>query len=690
MISVSGLGKSFGERTLFAGASFRLNPGERYGLVGANGSGKTTLLNVLAGDIQPSEGSVSIPRRTRLGVLRQDRFVYEDEAILQVALMGNEELWEAMSERDAVLARAADHFDAARFSELEEVFERHDGYTAESRAATILEGLGLPAKIHRDPLSTLSGGFRLRVLLAQVLAGTPDALLLDEPTNHLDILSIRWLEKFLRGFRGPLVVISHDHRFLDNVATHILDIDYETVLGYPGDYTRFLAAKAAERERREKEIALREREIAHHRKFVDRFRAKASKARQAQSRVRMIEKKAEGLEELPKSSRRYPAFRFEQRRPSGKEVLKAEGVTKSFGDNRVLDGVGLRVARGDRLAIVGPNGIGKSTLLKVVTGRLEADSGEVEWGYETHPGYFAQDPKDHLGLAGGGGGTAASMAGPALGGAPVSAAGAGARGAAARRSPVAWISDYCPGKGTGYARGRLGMVLLGGDDAEKPLGALSGGETARLVLCSLMIRMPNVLVLDEPTNHLDLESIEALVKGLKGFAGTLIFVSHDRWFVDRLANRIVEITPQGVRDYRGTYGEYVRHCGDDHLDVEEVVARERGGAGARRGKGGEGGDGRRRGGGGAAGGGEGPRRRPGRNRWWRRQLEARVEEVAARIEAAEGRVGEIDAVFARASFYEGAGREEVAALEAERRELVAGIERLMGEWEGLEGELARG
>ena len=560
MISVTGLEKSFGERTLFTGVFFRLNPGERYGLVGANGSGKTTLLNILAGDAHASEGSVSIPRRTRLGVLRQDRFVYEDEEVLQVALMGNEELWDAMAERDALLARADEHFDAERFSELEEVFERHDGYTAEARAAAILEGLGLPAKVHRQPLSTLSGGFRLRVLLAQVLAGAPDALLLDEPTNHLDILSIRWLEKFLRGFRGPVVVISHDHRFLDNVATHILDIDYETVTGYPGDYTGFLAAKAAERERREKEIAFREREIAHHRQFVDRFRAKASKARQAQSRVRMIEKKAEGLVELPKSSRRYPKFRFEQRRPSGKTVVKVEGVTKSFGDNRVLDGVDLEVGRGDRLAIVGPNGIGKSTLLKVMTGRLDADEGAVEWGYETYPGFFAQDPKDHLNTA-------------------------------ARRTAAEWIGGYCEGKGTGFARGQLGLVLLGGDDADKRLAALSGGETARLVLCSLMIRMPNVLVLDEPTNHLDLESIEALVGGLKGFGGTLVFVSHDRWFVERLANRIVEITAEGVRDYRGTYEEYVTYCGDDHLDVERVV-----------GGGGGGGDG---GGGGA-------------RRWWQR------------------------------------------------------------------------
>ena len=662
MISVTGIGKSFGERTLFAGASFRLNPGERYGLVGANGSGKTTLLNILAGDVHASEGSVSIPRRTRLGVLRQDRFLYEDEEILQVALMGNEELWDAMAERDALLARAADHFDAERFSELEEVFERHDGYTAESRTAAILEGLGLQTNVHRHPLSTLSGGFRLRVLLAQVLASAPDALLLDEPTNHLDILSIRWLEKFLRGFRGPVAVISHDHRFLDNVATHILDIDYERVIGYPGNYTGFLAAKASERERREKEIALRERDIAHHQKFVDRFRAKASKARQAQSRVRMIEKKAEELVELPKSSRRYPKFRLEQRRPSGKQVVKVAGVTKSFGDNRVLDGVDLRVARGDRLAIVGPNGIGKSTLLKVLTGRLDADAGAVEWGYETYPGYFAQDPKDHLGLAGGEG-----------------------VGATARQTAAEWIGGYCEGKGMGFARGQLGLVLLGGEDADKRLGALSGGETARLVLCSLMIRLPNVLLLDEPTNHLDLESIEALVKGLKGFAGTLIFVSHDRWFVERLANRIVEVTADGVRDYRGTYEEYVRYCGDDHLDVEAVVAGGRGGGGR------GGGRGRRDGGeretGGRWGQGRPRPRRGGRSAWKRQQREARADEVAGRIAAAEGRVGEIDAVFARESFYEGAGRDEVAALEAERRELVAEIERLMGVWEGLVGEM---
>ncbi len=678
MISVTSLARSFGERVLFADASFRLDAGERYGLVGANGAGKTTLLNILAGDIEASEGSVAMPRRIRLGVLRQDRFLYEDEPILEVTLMGNEELWRATVERDEVLARAGEHFDAERFSQLEDIFERHDGYTAEPRAAAILEGLGLPDHVHRDPLSTLSGGFRLRVLLAQVLASAPDVLLLDEPTNHLDIVSIRWLEKFLRGFRGPVVVISHDHRFLDNVATHILDIDYETVIGYPGNYTRFLEAKAAERERREKEIALREREIAHHRKFVDRFRAKASKARQAQSRVRMIEKKAEGLVELPKSSRRYPAFRFEQRRPSGREVVRVKGVSKAFGGNEVLRDVDLRVGRGDRLAIVGPNGIGKSTLLKIMVGRLEADEGSVDWGYETWPGYFAQDPKDHLGTADGAG-TGAR----------------GAAGAAERRTAEAWISDHCEGKGTGFARGRMGMVLFTGDDADKRLGALSGGESARLVLCSLMIRAPNVLVLDEPTNHLDLESIEALVKGLKHFAGTLVFVSHDRWFVGRLANRIVEISADGIRDYRGTYEEYVHHCGDDHLDTDTVLQQmraEKRGARARPGEAPGAPDAASETGEASATSeatwGRDRRIRARRDRRNRRvlELEARGRKLAERIDSAEARVSEIDAVFASPSFYERAAPDTVQELETERRKLTQRVARLMREWETVEAE----
>jgi len=539
MISVSNLEKSYGDRVLFADASFQLNPGERYGIVGANGSGKTTLLNILSGDAPATGGAVSIGKTLRLGVLRQDQFIHGDEEVLGVALMGHPELWEAMVEKDALLARAHEHFDADRFSVLEETVQRLDGYTAEARAATILEGLGLPAEVHRRPLSTLSGGFKLRVLLAQVLAGSPDVLLLDEPTNHLDILSIRWLEKFLHDFEGPVAVISHDHRFLDNVATGILDVDYQTVTLYHGNYTDFVEQKRGDRERKEKEIEGRQKEIAHHQKFVDRFKAKASKARQAQSKLKMIERKVDELEELPGSSRRYPKFRFVQRRQSGREVLKVSGLKKAFGEKEVLHGVDLQIARGDRLVIMGPNGIGKSTLLKILVGDLKPDRGSVEWGYETHPGYFAQDHHEQLeGLD---------------------------------RTAEQWLWDFCPSKDRGFVRGHLGMMLFSGDDGEKRLAALSGGEAARLVFSRLALEQPNVLVLDEPTNHLDLESIEALVAALQEYEGTLILVSHDRWFVGQLATRVVEISPAGIRDYLGTYEEYVHACGDDHLDADTVV-----------------------------------------------------------------------------------------------------------------------
>jgi ATPase subunit of ABC transporter with duplicated ATPase domains len=650
MISVSNLKKEFGDRVLFEGAAFQLNPGQRYGLVGANGSGKTTLLNILTGDLDASAGTVSVPRSARLGVLRQDQFLYEEQEVLGVALMGNPELWEALVGKEAVLARAHEHFDADRFSELEETIQRHDGYTAEARAAAILEGLGLPAVVHRRPLSTLSGGFKLRVLLAQVLASAPDVLLLDEPTNHLDILSIRWLEKFLHDFAGPVVVISHDHRFLDNVCTNILDVDYQTVTLYHGNYTKFLESKQLDRERREKEIEGRQKEIAHHQKFVDRFKAKASKARQAQSKLRMIERQAEDLEELPGSSRRYPRFRFSQRRPSGRDVLKVRGIKKAFGANEVLHGVDLEVRRGDRLVILGPNGIGKSTLLKIVVGELEADAGEVEWGYEAHPGYFAQDHRKAL--------------------------------EGSERTAEEWLWDFCPGKDRGFVRGQLGLMLFSGDESEKRLSALSGGEAARLVFSRLSLEHPNVLVLDEPTNHLDLESIEALVAGLQNYDGTMILVSHDRWFVGQLATRVVEISADGIRDYPGTYEEYVHACGDDHLDADRVTLKADG-AGKKIGKK-EARVERARARGTTKGNGAA---RPADPSLRRAKLEQRRDDLTIRIDAAEARVAEIDERFCAPGFYEATPGDEVDALETERAELVGTVERLMGEWESMEREI---
>jgi ATPase subunit of ABC transporter with duplicated ATPase domains len=639
MLAVSNLAMAFGDRTLFSGVSLQLNAGERYGLVGANGSGKTTFLRILSGDLDPTDGQVSTPKRLRLGVLQQDQFAYDTHAILSVAMMGNAELWKAMEEKEDLLARPSDAFDAHRFSDLEEIVLHHDGYTAEARAATILEGLGLPTAIHRDPLSTLSGGFRLRVLLAQVLASAPDVLLLDEPTNHLDILSIRWLETFLRDFKGPVVVISHDHRFLDNVCTTILDVDYENVLPYPGDYTDFLEAKQAERERREKDIESREREIAHHQKFVDRFRAKASKARQAQSKLRMIEKKAESLEELPQSSRQYPTFRFEPRRDSGREVLTVTGVKKAFGDNAVLHGVDLLVNRGDRLAIMGPNGIGKSTLLKIAMGHLAADAGTVAWGYETHPGYFAQDQREQFDN-------------PDM-------------------TAEDWVWRFCADRDLGYVRGQMGLMLFTGDDGTKRLNALSGGETSRLVFTRLGIERPNVLVLDEPTNHLDLESIEALVEGLRRYQGTLVFVSHDRWFVSQLATRIVEIRPDGLTDYPGTYDEYVHACGDDHLDVDRVVLKAKK---AKKEKV------------------EGPeqsatRTRPRNAKAQLKEARARLDDVTMRIDQAEARMANIDATFCEPDYFTRTPANEIRAVEAERITLQQTLAALMSEWETLESEI---
>mgnify|MGYP003306250333 FL=1 len=636
MISISNLAKDFGDRTLFSNASFQLNPGERYGLVGANGSGKTTLLNIIAGSIDPTEGQVSIPKSLRLGVLKQDHFLYEQEEILAVAIMGNAELWDAMMEKERILAQPETEFDAERFSIVEETVQRLDGYTAEARAASVVEGLGLPAETHRQPLSTLSGGFKLRVLLAQVLASAPDVLLLDEPTNHLDILSIRWLEKFLQAFKGPVVVISHDHRFLDNVSTQILDVDYDTVQLYNGDYTHFASAKVSERTRREKEIDNRAREIAHHQDFIDRFRAKASKARQAQSKLRLIQKKAGELQELPGSSRRYPTFRFTPRRPSGRDVLKISGIRKAFGDNEVLHGVDLLVHRGDRVAIMGPNGIGKSTLLKIVMGELKADEGTVEWGYETHLGYFAQDHEEEF-----------------QGG---------------KETTEQWLWNFCAGRDRGFVRAQMGLMLFTKDDGEKKVSALSGGEAARLVFSRIALEEPNVLILDEPTNHLDLESIEALVVELERFEGTLILVSHDRWFVSRLATRVVEIKPDEVTDYPGTYEEYVHHSGDDHLDVDRVVLKARREKKKKTKK--------------ASASVVDPAKEI-------RRIESHRDELTDRIASAEQRVDDIDETLAAPGFYENAASEEIAVLGNERSELRKQIEKGLDEWATLESELER-
>src|SRR4051812_9598704 len=540
MIATSNLGKEYGARELFANVSLQLNAGSRYGLVGANGSGKTTFLRVLAGDEEPSAGSFTIPRRARVGVLRQDRFLDDREIILDLAMRGDAVVWNAMAEQRS-LGEAAGDIDAQRLADLEDVIGAHDGYTLEARASEVLEGLAIPTRLHRAPLSTLSGGFKLRVLLAQVLVGGVDVLLLDEPTNHLDILTIRWLEKFLGGYPGCAVVISHDQRFLDNVTTHTLDADYRTVTLYTGGYSTFAVEKEAVRARKETEGKRAQEEIARKRAFVERFGAKNTKASQAQSRLKQIERIE--VEELVESSRRTPTLRFVPERPSGRDVLALDEVTKAYGDRPVLAGISLVVRRGERLAVIGANGLGKSTLLKVAVEQLAADAGSVRWGHEVRVGYFPQDHKEVLSE-------------PAT-------------------TVLETMSAACPGASPTFVRGELGRVLFSGDDVGKTIAQLSGGEAARLIFALIAVRRPNVLVLDEPTNHLDLEAIHALVEALRGFAGTVVFVSHDRWFVSELATRVIELTAEGPRDFPGTYAEYLERWGDDHLDADAVVLRAR-------------------------------------------------------------------------------------------------------------------
>ncbi|MAY79416.1 MAG: ABC-F family ATPase [Deltaproteobacteria bacterium] len=542
MITAHDLSKNYGGQTLFEEVDLQLNAGNCFGIVGANGSGKSTLLRILAEQETSSGGQVTRVKSARVGMLEQDHFAYEDTPIIEVVMQGNELLWNAIVEKEKLLDQAHEHFDEDRYVELEDIIIRFDGYQLESKAASILEGLNIPTSQHRQPLKILSGGYKLRALLGKALASDPDILFLDEPDNHLDILSITWLEGFLQKFKGLAVVVSHDHSFLDGCCTHIIDVDYQRAILYRGNYSKFVVQKQEERARREIEISRREKEIADLSAFVTRFKAKATKARQANSRAKQMEKMV--IEPLPQSSRRDPTFKFKQRRASGRDVLKVRDVTKAYGDNLVLLDLDFTMERGDRLAIIGPNGIGKSTLLKIIMGEVDPDMGTSEWGYEAVPGYFPQDHQEVL--------------------------------KDPEQDITSCLWDVCPAEPMGFVYGKLAEVLFNRDDMNKKCGVLSGGEAARLLLSRIGVEAPTVLVLDEPTNHLDIEGIQALAKGLRAYEGTIIFVSHDRWFVQQVATRIIEITPEGVEDFPGTYEEHLaRNASEDHLDSQAVVERAR-------------------------------------------------------------------------------------------------------------------
>ena len=630
MISISGLSKNFGSKVLFEKVTLQLNPGERYGLVGANGSGKTTFLKILTDDESSSDGVIMYGKQVRLGILRQDQFANDEERIVDVAMRGDKQVFAALQELDA-LAHDPDP-SPEKLGDVNDLLHREEGYTLEARARETLEGLGIESALLDQPLRILSGGFKLRVLLAQVLVGRPDVLLLDEPTNHLDILSIRWLEKFLQNFAGCAVIISHDRRFLDSVSTRILDVDYATIIDYPGNYTAFLTRKDETRDRKEAEITKQEKLLAEKKAFVERFRAKATKARQAQSRAKQIDKIE--IEELAPTSRRFPKFKFEQLRPSGRDVLKVEGLHKAYGDKQVLTGVGFEARRGERIAVIGANGMGKSTLLKIITGNLLHDSGSSEWGHEVRVGYFAQDHHELLNDP--------------------------------KITPLNFLWDACPMEAVSYVRGQLGRMLFSGDEVDKPVTALSGGEAARVIFGKLAIQKPNVLVLDEPTNHLDLEAIEALTDSLKAYTGTLVFVSHDRHFVSQLATRIIEVKKDGLLNFNGTYDEYIEKAGDDHLDVSTVVLK------AKRDP--------------KISAPEPKLKKPLNNR--ARELPKKRDRLLAEIEKLEAAKGAIGQTFAAPGFYEATSLEDQMKLGYRQADLDLQLEELMREWEGIEAEIA--
>ena len=526
MIQVTGVTKAFAGKKLFENVNTSFPPGRRYGLTGPNGAGKSTLMKILSGELEPDTGTVSRPKR--ISMLQQDQFAYEHKRVIDVVLMGNQPLWEAMQQKDKLLAKndLTDE-DGARLGELEGVIGEEDGYSAESQAATMLEGLGIYEEMQPRLMKEVSGGDKVRVLLAQALFGRPQALLLDEPTNSLDLDSVHWLEDFLEHFEGTLVVVSHDRHFLNAICTHIADIDYETIITYNGVYDDMVRAKAQVRSRIEGENADKEKRREQLQDFVARFSA-GTRASQVQSRIKQLEKLS--LADVKKSNIARPFIKFEQKRPSGKQTLTIEGLTKSFDRKAPLfKKFDALITKGEKVAIVGRNGVGKTTFLRTLLGELKPDEGKATWGHEAQIGYMPQDVKPTI---------------------PTST------------TCFEYLHDIDGTAGNEQLRGLLGRMLFRGDEGMKPTKALSGGEAVRLLFCKLMLVQPNILVLDEPTNHLDLESISALSEGLVNYPGTVLFVAHDRDLISTAATRIFAFHHGGLEDFAGDYETFLdRHGG---------------------------------------------------------------------------------------------------------------------------------
>ncbi|MBP7970731.1 ABC-F family ATPase [Aquaspirillum serpens] len=540
MITTANITMQFGAKPLFENVSVKFGEGNRYGLIGANGSGKSTFMKILGGDLEPTSGNVSLEPGMRLGKLRQDQFAYEDQRVLDVVLMGHTEMWAAMSERDAIYANLeATEDDYMRAAELEAKFAEYDGYTAEARAGELLLGVGIPTELHNGPMREVAPGFKLRVLLAQALFSNPDVLLLDEPTNNLDINTIRWLEHVLNDRNCTMIIISHDRHFLNEVCTHMADLDYNTIRIYPGNYDDYMIASAQARERQLSSNAKAKERIQELQEFVARFSANKSKARQATSRLKQVDKLKSEMVDVKPSSRQNPFIRFEldDKQKLHRQAVEIAGLSKSF-DQPLFQKMDFILEAGQRLAIIGPNGAGKSTLVKLLAGAYEAanaagvtaDAGTIKWADKAQVGYYAQDHESDFDTD---------------------------------MNLTEWMRQWTQeGDDEQVVRGTLGRLLFGGDDVSKPVRVLSGGEKGRMLYGKLILTKPNVLIMDEPTNHMDMESIESLNMALEKYKGTLIFVSHDRQFVSSLATQILELDGKGgYEHYMGNYEDYLASRG---------------------------------------------------------------------------------------------------------------------------------
>jgi len=530
----------FGAKPLFENVSIKFGEGYRYGLIGANGAGKSTFMKILAGELEQSAGNVSKDAHERMAYLRQDQFAYEDRRVIDVVLMGHEEMWACMTEKDAIYANPeASEDDYMHAAELEAKFAEYDGYTAEARAGELLLGVGIPAEQHYGPMSEVAPGWKLRVLLVQALFANPDILLLDEPTNNLDIDTIRWLEDVLNERNSTMIIISHDRHFLNQVCTHMADLDYGKISVYPGNYDDFMEASTQARERQQNANAKAKERIADLQDFVRRFSANKSKAKQATSRLKLIDKLKP--EDVKPSSRQYPWIRFDydEKDKLHRQAAEVENLTFAYSgsERQLFNSFNFTLNAGDRVAVIGENGVGKTTFLKLLMGELTPQFGSIKWTEKAKCGYYAQDHADDF---------------------------------KSEQSLTDWVAGHARANASEgedletLIRGTLGRLLFSGDDVKKPVNVISGGEQGRMIFGRLMLTKNNVLILDEPTNHLDMESIESLNTALDKFKGTLVFVSHDREFVSSLATRILEVRMDGKHvNYPGTYEEFLASRGID-------------------------------------------------------------------------------------------------------------------------------